>query len=558
MPDLSDLSYRAFTLSHVKPYLLLGLLSLLLFLPGIATLPVVERDEAHFAQATRQMIQTGAYFQIRFQDKTRFQKPPGINWIQALFVRSFSDADSTAIWPYRMASVLSALFSVLLLFFFARRFTGERTALLAAAFLTSALLLVLESHMAVIDTALLSAVVLMQGALWVIYTRSIQSLSVSWGWAFLFWLAMAYGFVLKGVTPLVGGLSVGTLCMFERRLDWLRGLRLVSGLLLFIGLSLVWLLFVNAAEQSNYLLQMFHKDLLPKLQGGHESHGQPPLFHLLLLPLTFWPASLFLWQGAVFACRSRETTLVRFLLAWILPVWIFFEIMPTKLPQYVLPTFPAIAVLFALAVESGRLKPPGRWLHGLQLGWGILTVGIASMFLIIPWLLLHHFLYTGLILFMLVSGMGAACVHAAWKGIYRRASVFVLLTALLVYPVTFLFFLPKLTPVWLSFRAAQLVKHQGVSEAHPLLVVGYSEPGLVFYLNTKMVSFTAFETAKTLLSADPNRLLLIEQSKALPLHDLTAFKVIGRVQGFNYSKGQWVTLLLIKNQNQEEKIHEAI
>ena len=94
------------SLKTLNAYLLLTLLCLALYLPGIFTVPVVDRDEAHFAQATKQMLETGNYFQIRFQDKTRFQKPPGINWLQALSVKVFSSTESTAIWPYRIPSVL--------------------------------------------------------------------------------------------------------------------------------------------------------------------------------------------------------------------------------------------------------------------------------------------------------------------------------------------------------------------------------------------------------------------------------------------------------------------
>ena len=72
---------------------------MILFLPGVANLPVIDRDEAHFSQASRQMVQTGQYFQVRFQEKTRFQKPPGINWLQAASVNLFSDGQATQIWP---------------------------------------------------------------------------------------------------------------------------------------------------------------------------------------------------------------------------------------------------------------------------------------------------------------------------------------------------------------------------------------------------------------------------------------------------------------------------
>lgn len=299
-------------LSKLQSILPLTLLSLLLFLPGIANLPVIDRDEAHFAQASRQMLQTGNYFQIRFQDKTRFQKPPGINWLQAASVRLFSNADATTIWPYRVPSLLGGLFSVLLLYFFARHFVNQGTALLASGLFTTSLLLIVETHMAVIDASLLFSVLLMQGALWHCYEKGIVGERVHWGWAFCFWLALSFGMVLKGVTPLVGFLTVSALCLFERRVAWLQGLRLCRGFLLFLLLTLGWVYMVNNAEHSNYLMQMLHRDLLPKLQGGHESHGKPPLFHLLILPLTFWPASLFLWHAGVYASRWHHEKQLNF------------------------------------------------------------------------------------------------------------------------------------------------------------------------------------------------------------------------------------------------------
>ena len=92
-----------------RPYLLLGILCLCLYLPGIAAIPVLDRDEARFAQATRQMLESGDFLHIRFQDEARNNKPAGIYWLQAAAVGAFSTPRSTAIWPYRLPSVLGGL-----------------------------------------------------------------------------------------------------------------------------------------------------------------------------------------------------------------------------------------------------------------------------------------------------------------------------------------------------------------------------------------------------------------------------------------------------------------
>ncbi|CDZ78634.1 Undecaprenyl phosphate-alpha-4-amino-4-deoxy-L-arabinose arabinosyl transferase [Legionella massiliensis] len=516
-------------------------------------MPVIDRDEAHFAQASRQMIQTGNYFQIRFQDRTRFQKPPGINWLQAISVKLFSNAELNSIWPYRLPSLIGALISVLLTYFFARRFINDTAACLASGLLVCTLLLVVEAHMAVIDTSLLSSVLIMQGALWVIYQEAMEKRQAHWGWALCFWLAMAYGLVLKGVTPLVGLLSVVTLGLTERRIDWLRGLHIVSGFLLFSLLSLSWVLLVNHAEHSNYLMQMIHKDLLPKLRGGHESHGKPPLFHLVILPLTFWPASLFLWQGGVYAFRNRHSQLVKFLLAWILPTWIFFELMPTKLPQYVLPTFPAIALLCALAItKSDKTEMPGKWLGLLQILWAVLSVGLALALASLPYLLMGQWTGTGIILLVEITLLTFAAVYFARRGLYQRASRTVMLLALISYPLIFTSLLPQLKPLWLTANLAKLVAKDKISNQKPLLVVGFDEPSLVFHLNTKQVQFVNAPTAKQIIQTDPSRIAVIKAADFETWqNEPVDLAILARSKGFNYSKGKWVELFIVGRNNGE-------
>ncbi|KTD24782.1 melitin resistance protein [Legionella lansingensis] len=540
---------HGYTLHKVQHYLLLTLFSLLLFLPGIIAMPVTDRDEAHFAQASRQMLQTGQYFQVRFQDKTRFQKPPGINWLQVVSVSVFSDAESKAIWPYRLPSVLGALFSVLLFYFFAHQFVGRSTALLASALLATALLFVVEAHLAVTDASLLSAVLLMQGALWYCYDKGLRGENVHWIWALCFWFAMAYGMVLKGVTPLVGLLTILALCIIEKRVNWLRGLRPCRGLLFFILLTLKWLLMLNAAENSNYLMQMIHKDLLPKLQGGHESHGRPPLFHLAILPLTFWPASLFLWQGGVYATVNRHQKTVKFLLAWLLPTWLFFEIMPTKLPQYVLPTFPAIALLCALAInhtQTDHITQRGKWLHFLQLMWGLLSLGLAFVLALLPYLVLHKIPMLSFIIFGGISVLTLIAIYFSWQGAYHRSCVAVFLASLLVYPIIFNKLLPQLEPVWLARNAAQLIEIKKISQQKPLLVVGFAEPSLVFNLNTKLVKYSDGTEAKQIIKNDITRLALID---GIILNEWEkgglTLSIVAQTKGFNYTKGRWVELFLV-------------
>lgn len=539
-------------------YLLLSLLCCLLYLPGIVHVPMMDRDSAHFAQATRQMLQTNQYFQIRFQEKTRYQKPPGVNWLQAAAVSVFSDADASQAWPYRVPSFLGGLFSVLLLFGLSKRWVGKSTALLASALLAISLLLVVESHLAVIDASLLSAVMLMQGALWRIYMDFHEKGRRShWGWALAFWVAMSYGFVLKGVTPLVGFLTIITLSIVDKNIRWLKGVRFSWGLVLFI-LSMGWLLLVNEAEQSNYLLKMVQKDLLPKLKGGHESHGQPPLFHLAILPLTFWPGSLFLWIAAVRGWQQKRAIIERFLLAWIVPTWVFFELMPTKLPQYVLPTFPAIALLAALAIYHWRaLAVCGghlRWLKILIALWLVFSIAFAGVFVMLSYYVIGYASYASIIACIAIAVSAMMAAIWAWQTQFKQATWAIIFGAVIAYAAIYQGVLPSLQPLWLSKRIVSTLgksRLTTLTAESPLLAIGYEEPSLVFNLNTTQVKFTNLTTAIEQIKQKRASFVVVDDRQLAPLLKLAHKQGLtlcqfSQVDGINYSKGKLVSLRLLE------------
>src|SRR5881227_4154763 len=104
--------------SHARAVVVLLAVALLGFLPGFSSIPPVDRDEARFAQATKQMVESGDYVDIRFQDEVRYKKPVGIYWLQAGIVKAASalglQRASTTIWLYRIPSLVGAVGAVLL------------------------------------------------------------------------------------------------------------------------------------------------------------------------------------------------------------------------------------------------------------------------------------------------------------------------------------------------------------------------------------------------------------------------------------------------------------
>jgi 4-amino-4-deoxy-L-arabinose transferase-like glycosyltransferase len=540
-----------------KAYLLLILLSFALFLPGITHIPLMDRDAAYFAQATKQMMESGNYFQVRYQNKTRFQKPPGINWLQAASAKTFSSAPYTTVWPYRLPSVLGGLLAILFCFAFARRFSDTKTATIAASLLAASTLMIVEAHMAITDAPQLASIIAMQACLGVLYHRYREQQTAHWGWGIGFWLAMGIGITLKGPAPLFGLLTLATLMFLERDIQLFKITRPLPGILVLL-LSLSWLIPVSVAENSNYLWQIIHRDLMPKLAGGVESHGQPPGFFILLFFVTFWPGSLFIWKGAGYGYQHRQNTFVKFLLAWIIPSWIFFELMPTKLPQYVLPIYPAIAMLCAIAITQAQattssvVKRIGLTLYYIL--WGLLSIALATVMVMVAF---HYVPTTGfktaslIALVAIVAGAGVALFNVM-KQRFIPAVIACVLMSVIFFGVMLQWAFPSASQVWLSPRIAALIADKvpdGLTPRQPLVSFRYKEPSLVFYLGTHNVRFATISTADDPLQYGKNAVFLLDKSQ-IPLwqqrlqKDNLSWQPIATIDGVNYSKGRKDHLIL--------------
>src|SRR6266545_1023403 len=140
------------TAAHGRAVAVLVLVALLAFLPGFFQIPPTDRDEARFAQASRQMLETSEYVDIHFQDEVRYKKPVGIYWLQVGVVKAASalgvrDAQTT-IWLYRIPSLLGAIGAVLLTYWAALAFVSRRAAVLAGMMMATSIMLGVEARLA--------------------------------------------------------------------------------------------------------------------------------------------------------------------------------------------------------------------------------------------------------------------------------------------------------------------------------------------------------------------------------------------------------------------------
>jgi 4-amino-4-deoxy-L-arabinose transferase-like glycosyltransferase len=579
-----DISNSGDSTVHLRHAAMLILLCLTLYLPGLSVIPPLDRDEARFAQASKQMVESGDYIDIRFQETPRYKKPVGAYWLQAATTQLFSPDDPTAIWSYRIPSVIAAILAVLLTHALARLFLTETAALLAAALLASSFLLTIEAHLAKTDALVLATVVAAQYGL----ARAYTGVGGAGTWL-IFWLGIGFGLLIKGpITPLIAGLTVLTLVIADRRVKWLLLLKPLIGLLLAAVIVLPWIIAVQLRSGGAFLQSSVGGDLIPKLLGAMESHGSPPGYYLLLLLLTFWPGSLLVWPALGAAWRTRTEPAVRFLLAWLVPAWLLFEMVPTKLPHYVLPLYPALAVLAAawvsrFANSADRTnrrahREPSSLPRGTQVFagiWMIAALALAGAAMVLPiigvepidaidgwmgdlstperWitqvLQALHLAPEAMIAGPLAALAAILAGGAMLRRRPRGAAMLCILGSILFLPALSHLTIPALSRAFLSPRIASTVENIAMEETPDLVAVGFHEPSLVFLAGTR-TQLTSPVNAATTLAESPGAIAMVARRHLKEFNEITMRLEIETVvqdtiSGLNYSTGRDVTIDII-------------
>jgi 4-amino-4-deoxy-L-arabinose transferase-like glycosyltransferase len=545
--------------SQIRAVAFLIACGLVLFLPGFFNIPPIDRDEPRFAQATKQMVETGDFVDIRFQDEVRYKKPVGIYWLQAAAVETASALGlpraQVRIWLYRVPSLLGAIGAVLLTYWAALAFVTRRGAILAGLLLCSSVLLGVEARLAKTDAMLLLTVVAAMGAMARVYLswqRGEDPARPPWSSPAIFWTALAGGILLKGPLILMFiVLTVATLAVLDRSAAWLWRLRPVWGLMWLLILVLPWFVAIFWRAGDTFFADSIGGDMLSKL-AAQESHGAPPGLYLLLFWVTFWPAAPLAGIAAPAVWRARREPGAQYLLAWLIPSWIVFELVLTKLPHYVLPLYPAVAILTVGALERRVLSR--SWLRSGAAWWFVIPA-LASVTAVVGAIALTRqpvFLAWPFVAAALIFGLFAWWLYDDNRA--ERSLLNAVVAAMFLAAAIYGVIVPSMTPLFPSSEIARALRNV-VCVGPKAAAAGFHEPSLVFMTGTSTL-LTDGSGAADFLGQGSCRFAVVEQrserafaqrAEAIGLR----YNVADRIDGYNISQGRAISIAIFRSEGTE-------
>lgn len=335
------------------PWLLTALV-LAILVPGTARLPLIDRDEPRFATATREMMDRGDWIVPTFNGHERFDKPVLTYWLMRVGYGVFGIGEFGA----RAHAIAATLALVLVTWWIGRRWFGDAVGLYAGAILASCLQIFIHGRLALADMPMVACVLVACAALKELLGGELVKPLRTPAW-WLLYGALGIGFLAKG--PLVFavpalGLLIFRFILYRRPLPWGQ-LGIAPGLALSLMIVAAWGIPALVQTEGRFWRVGMGEHVVQRGFERFNGRGYSPFFYLVTAPLSLFP-----WIGLAgflpWIVRRTWDSSSAWLVSWVIATYLIFTAYATQLPHYVLPAFPALALLLGRALASERASWP--------------------------------------------------------------------------------------------------------------------------------------------------------------------------------------------------------
>lgn len=459
-----------------------------------------DRDEPRFARATVEMVESGDFLVPTFNGDLRPDKPAGIYWLMSVGYRVLGHTELA----FRLPSVLGILGAAGLTFLIGRRLFNARVGYRAMLFYGSALMV---GYMATASTSDGTMNGLITLSLWcfveIVYGKKRLPLLI------LMAIALGWAQLVKGpvgvVVPLISMLTMGVLGARSGafKLPVATWLGIGAAVLVSFGAFIAWGIPANIASEGELLKQGLGKHVVERATSPMENHGGSGIvgylawlpFYVPVVLIAFMPWVMHLPGGlsALSGKRLGDAKQRAILWGWIAPTFLLMTLVVTRLPHYVLPIFPGLALLCAAAIDTmhtERLAERDRkWLRYGRFLLAPLLLGGAAGAIAAGWVIpdAGAMKVPGMLLGLVLLGFGAVEVLHLRKGRSEDASRVALMGVVPALLITCFWMLPSVEALVKPSRPlARAVRMAGVTADTPVVLCGYNEGSLIFYLNRQI------------------------------------------------------------------------
>lgn len=328
--------------------LFLFIIPLFLYISLLPVMPLMEPDEARYSDIPSLMNRTGDYITPHLNHVVYLEKPPLCYWATALAFKIFGENEFSS----RLFVALCAWGSIFLAYRIATFFHDPKTGLYSAGVLSTFFFSSFLGRINILDTPLAFFVSL---ATWAGY-RSFAEGRQRKGWLYLLYLSSALAFLTKGLIGIVFPFAITALWLFVSK-RWRDVFKLFSpvGIILFLLISCPWIILVQQANK-DFLSFFFIREHFLRYTTTLHAREQTLLFYVPVALIGTLPWSAFLWKALREGVEKRaplfEATEKRFLLSWIIFIFIFFSLSSSKMIPYIAPIFLPIAIFWGHLFRS--------------------------------------------------------------------------------------------------------------------------------------------------------------------------------------------------------------
>lgn len=467
------------TTPGIRAGLLLVIVSLIVLLPGIRTASLFERDEAAYAQMSREILESGQWIVPPYLGEPWMGKPPLALWLTAISFRVFGVGE----WQARAVSVAATVACVLLVARWAAGLYGRRAGLVAGLMFITGGLVACTGRLLLTDSLLLLFLLMAVLAHW-----RMASEAVTHARAAAYWLAIGLGILVKGPAILLfAGLFAIALLSAPGCRAWIARWRWWAWTPLGIASAGWWYVCASRAVGPQLHEQLLWHEVIERMLRAEQGHSGPPGYYVLamlagLLPWTPFAPGAIVWAWQ----RRRQDPAARVLLLWPLLSWLALELISTKLPHYALPCCVPISILLAAAAADAlrrgtAVQPAGgeravlRLWAAIPIALGLALCAVAAYGHAAQWSAPT-----------LAAGLGLAGGFATVGFLVRRGKApgaFAAAVAVMCvfYGIAGSFVLPATEP----YRLSRLVADRVNAMATPsmdVIACQYEEPTVFFYM----------------------------------------------------------------------------